>query len=262
MRCRSSIIFAQALVLVLSIVSCDIAKIVVSDCAVDITPYSALLRGSFYLNKPEEIEDYGFLYGESRRMELTISKNSLLTDYVRHFEFCLSNLVPSTKYYYCSYVTIHEKTYFSEVKSFTTLDAVVDLGLSVKWSVINLGAIALESHGKSCRKEQVENEVFDNQWRLPSISEWEELQTKCNWKRVTKRVCYSYYMQSWRMAYTDVDGYQIKSNVEGYTDKSMFIPMLYGYWSSDPSTREIIPFFLTDQPYPANGEFGLRLVAK
>ena len=59
----------------------------------------------------------------------------------------------------------------------------VDLGLSVKWANMNMGA-------KSCRENGLYfawNEVkLDDEGRLPSESEMMELIEKCNWEWVSK----------------------------------------------------------------------------
>lgn len=58
------------------------------------------------------------------------------------------NLKFKTKYYYCAFVkTPAGKIYSGEVKSFETKDVAVDLGLSVMWSICNVGAKSPEEPG-------------------------------------------------------------------------------------------------------------------
>ena len=248
--------------LIILVVSCDTFKSVYSYRAVDVTAHRALLRGYYSHASSECIDDFGFLYGESPSVELKISKDSLVSYEEQFFQFRLNNLKPSTKYYFCSYLIVNDRTYRSDIKSFTTTEAFVDLGLSVKWSVMNIGANTLESKGVLCEYDLVESRLMGGESRLPTICEWEELKDKCTWTKATKKVIYTYYMQGdvARLAYHDIDGYDVTSNVDGYTDRSIFIPILQGYWSHELSTRTNVPFYLVDQMWCFETKFGLRLV--
>lgn len=154
----------------------------------------------------------------------------------------------------------------------------IDLGLSVKWATCNIGAESPEEYGdyfawgetitkesydwntyKYCvAKDQLikycsdstygkddfidDKTVLDSDddvaivnwggvWRMPTYDEMEELKTKCTW--------------TWTVQ-NGVNGYLVTSDVEGYTDKSIFLPTagyMYGdtlfnagvcgyYWSS------------------------------
>ncbi|MBQ3635250.1 MAG: hypothetical protein II951_06495 [Bacteroidales bacterium] len=159
--------------------------------------------------------------------------------------------------------------------SCTPTPDVVDLGLSVKWASMNLGAecpedygsyyqwattepvdstarLSLESykfyktssdkdaegfskkkaHGfnKYVPKSEADDNGFDGfsddlntialeddaafaalgeNWRVPSLKEWRELEDSCTWV--------------W-CALNNVDGYKVTSNVAGFTDKWIFIP--------------------------------------
>lgn len=72
-------------------------------------------------------------------------------NYTYHYH--LSGLKPSTTYYYVVCAKVGSKSYYGEVKSFTTntlsdlSDAVVNLGLSVNWSSTNVGADLPEEIG-------------------------------------------------------------------------------------------------------------------
>lgn len=134
------------------------------------------------------------------------------------------------------------------VKSNTEFEY-VDLGLSVKWATMNVGAknvsdygayfawgeIGIKKdytwgsykHGSSVddiTKYNYEDNImcleqsddtaqanWGGHWRMPDKTEWEELCNKCN--------C------NWE--WTNVDGtsgYKITSKKSGYTDKSIFLP--------------------------------------
>ena len=125
----------------------------------------------------------------------------------------------------------------------------VDLGLSVKWAAMNIGAAKASDHGGYYAWGEISNKddyswstykhgtsaddlskysYTDNgfalqmrddaaymnwggEWRIPSGAEWEELCDRCN--------C------TWE--WTSVDGtpgYKVTSKKAGYTDKSIFLP--------------------------------------
>lgn len=158
------------------------------------------------------------------------------------------------------------------VSSHYTMDAigeVVDLGLSVKWASFNVGARNEEEYGDffawgevtpkrsydllsyrwfndsslSKYNSMSANGVVDNnlildaeddaatmnwgaEWRMPTKEEWEELHKCCLWD----------WMENYHNS--GVNGYLIKSNVEGYSNNSIFLPagggdcyMYQGYYS-------------------------------
>lgn len=60
----------------------------------------------------------------------------------------LSNLKSGTKYYYAAYVKVGDEYIIGDVYNFTTLeDEYVDLGLSVKWCIKNIGANTETDYG-------------------------------------------------------------------------------------------------------------------
>lgn len=141
----------------------------------------------------------------------------------------------------------------------------VDLGLSVRWATFNIGAVSPEDYGyyfawgetesksnytwetykycedrynslvKYCSKSTYgENDFTDKKtvlvsnddvarvdwgdnWRMPTRAEQEELLLKCTWTWTSQN---------------GVNGYLVTSNVEGYTDKSIFLPAA-GYMYED-----------------------------
>ena len=125
----------------------------------------------------------------------------------------------------------------------------VDLGLSVKWATMNIGAAEISDYGghfawgeTSCKEDYTwgaykhgssaddltKYSFTDNMlhlepkddaaavnwggaWRMPTSSEWEELCNKCN--------------SAWEWTcIEDTPGYRITSKKAGYTDKSIFLP--------------------------------------
>ena len=146
----------------------------------------------------------------------------------------------------------------------------VDLGLSVKWANMNVGATTPEDYGDYFAwGETVIKEIYDwstyfdtndggntftkynyeggktvldleddaahvnwgGSWRMPTKAEWQELEDNCTWTWTTQN---------------GINGYKVTSNKAGYTDKFIFLPAAgsrYGdglydvgsggyYWSS------------------------------
>ncbi len=142
----------------------------------------------------------------------------------------------------------------------------VDLGLSVKWAICNVGANTPEEYGDYYAwgevetKESyepnnykfvnggsavndkntldIENDVahkeWGGKWRMPSREEFDELIQNCTWTWTTQK---------------GVNGFLVTSNKPGYTDRSIFLPAaglrslselrLSGnigfYWTTTPS---------------------------
>ena len=124
----------------------------------------------------------------------------------------------------------------------------VDLGLSVKWANMNVGATTPEGYGdyyawgETSTKETYNwGTYFDTNdggntftkynndggkkvlapeddaahvnwggsWRMPTRSEWQELIDNCTWTWTTQN---------------GINGYKVKSKKAGYTDKFIFLP--------------------------------------
>ena len=124
----------------------------------------------------------------------------------------------------------------------------VDLGLSVKWATMNVGATTPEGYGnyyawgETSTKEtynwtpyfdtndgyntftKYNNEggktVLDPEddaahvnwggsWRMPTLAEWQELIDNCTWTLTTQN---------------GINGSKVTSNKEGYTDRFIFLP--------------------------------------
>lgn len=151
------------------------------------------------------------------------------------------NLFPRKGYYI--------KEYICECGLNNRTSEYVDLGLSVKWANCNLGATRPEDFGDyyawaelSTKSEyslstyfikypggdnslikmvdrkgekvldlslDVANVLKGDHWRMPSENEMFELIKNCKW--------------TWSMV-NGVEGYMLTSKIEGYTDKSIFLP--------------------------------------
>ena len=99
--------------------------------------------------------EYGFLYSTD---ESALEPNSWSSN--RHiimknssevfgntYSCDLEGLYPSKKYYYRAVCNIDYNYIYGDIKSFTTSDGAVDLGLSVKWASTNLGAAYPDATG-------------------------------------------------------------------------------------------------------------------
>lgn len=145
----------------------------------------------------------------------------------------------------------------------------VDLGLSVKWAASNLGAIDETDSGNyyawaetapkdsyddasykwwdsmisMISKYVIKDNYFNSyygpldyryvieaeddaasvkyggDWRMPTKAEIQELINNCSWE--------------WQDNYNGVSGYVVTSKVEGYTDKSIFLPLTGFKWHSE-----------------------------
>ena len=181
-----------------------------------------------------------------------------------------------------------DSVYFSGQKGSAVNYEYVDLGLSVKWATFNVGATKPEEYGdyyawgetetktdyswftykwcngsnatltKYCSIDNVGNECFTDtltvlapeddvahvkwggSWRMPTKAEQDDLHNKCAWT----------WYDSGNTEFNGVAGYKVTSKIEGYTDRSIFLPApgyRYGtnfdavangghYWSSSLDT--------------------------
>ena len=154
----------------------------------------------------------------------------------------------------------------------------VDLGLSVKWATMNIGAEKVSDYGNyfswgetrpknnytwdaykhgASADELYKYSYADNimalepsddtatvnlgdGWRMPTRVEWEELCNKCNCQ--------------WE--WTDVDGthgYRITSKKPGYTDKSIFLPAAGYFRGQAIDGREKSAYYWSstrNEPFP------------
>lgn len=170
-------------------------------------------------------------------------------------ELKFENLKHSTTYYYCAVADADGRYHYGDTKSFRTpidysIYEAVDLGLSVKWANMNIGATLPESSGDSfywgetetstsmdwheftlstlqnqgyidanynlCPTYDAATQIWGNGWRMPTKDEWQELIDKCTWKIVTKGG-YSVYL------------------ITGPNSNFIYLPQYY-YWSSTAST--------------------------
>ena len=85
----------------------------------------------------------------------------------------------------------------------------VDLGLSVKWGTVNLGTTNLRPFGWYWTWADAMNIKTTDGSRLATKAEWNELLEYCTWEWTEK---------------DGKTGYLITSNIDGYRDRSIFLP--------------------------------------
>lgn len=196
---------------------------------------------------------YGLVWGTSADVSINSDKgfksgNGLLNG---TYTVGVNNLKYNTTYYYRAYTRTGSKYTFSEVQSFTTgeyaanVGKTVDLGLSVKWADMNVGASSPEDYGDYFAWGETEPKVSDGSstykwynessktltkyctgvdnkttldpeddaatvnwgagWRMPTRAEQDELRDKCTWRWTTQ---------------AGVNGYSVK----GPNGNSIFLP--------------------------------------
>jgi len=226
----------------------------------------------------------GFLLGENRLLDKDHKLNQYdvaTTD--GSFLQVLSNLTAGKRYYYRAFAYDANEWKYAPVDSFDVAGE-VDLGLSVKWANVNIGAQNEASYGcyyqwgakepfignatqyylesKNITPESgfdTASELWGGSWRLPTKEEWAELmdKNKCTWTWTNSNGQY---------------GIRITSKVSGYTGRSIFLPSAgyynpngnYGrdynntsgdYWTSTYSSGNKAYFasFGSNSNYPAPG---------
>ena len=85
----------------------------------------------------------------------------------------------------------------------------VDLGLSVKWATCNVGAATPLEVGNCYERSYMSQQGED--WRIPSNDEMIELLSYCTWNWVDN---------------ADSCGFKVTSDIEGFTDRSIFFPVI------------------------------------
>ena len=269
-------------------------EVIVGDAS-DVSCNSATLNATCSIANAIKIEGLsGFYYGVLNDLNSIIVNGikvevDMITEITTSFSKEISNLNPSTQYYYVAYITIGINDYYGSIQSFTTNDfEYVDLGLSVKWATHNVGATKPEEYGeyyawgetepkdnydwstykwckgsyntliKYCYQSKCGNEGFTDtltvlvpnddvahvkwggSWRMPTKAEQDDLRNKCTWT----------WYSSGNTEFNGVAGYKVTSNIEGYTDRFIFLPAAgyrsgtdfenvgsYGhYWSSSLGT--------------------------
>ena len=240
---------------------------VITTGSADVSEQSADVCGYLYMS-PSEREgcQFGIVYSTDKvpSVQNGVCKYAAEVDPDNRFAVSITSLQESTEYFYTAFLKSASGTLqYGKILSFkTTASKMVDLGLSVKWAICNIGAFGPENAGlyytwagldnvdnyrdddyefelvKSIKPEHdVAHVTLGGKWRIPSRKEWLELKNDCTWTWTTLK---------------GMDGYKVTSNKPGFTDKYIFLPAAgyigngtgagiqpfrYGnvgmYWSSD-----------------------------
>lgn len=170
--------------------------------------------------------------------------------------FLFSVLVVGATLLQAQSITVHQ-TCGQNGQVVKAIPDAVDLGLSVKWANMNVGAESSEDYGnyyawgETSAKEtynwstyfdtndggstfakynnEGDKKVLDPEddaahvnwggsWRMPTEAEWQELIDNCTWTWTTQN---------------GINGYKVTSNKAGYTDKFIFLPAAGYRYGSD-----------------------------
>ena len=208
---------------------------------------TAHLFGSLSSTRPFTNElTVGFVVGDSARIVKGNERFDLHKTVNLGGSYDLSiDVYDNIGYWYRAYVDTGDTVFYGNARHYGY--EMVDLGLSVKWANMNIGADAPEDHGyyfawgeTSTKSSYIntsgnpnnykygtrnlgegldiagtENDAahvnMGNAWRMPTKKEMEELSDSknCDWKWTSQN---------------NVNGYRVTSKKPGYTDRSIFLP--------------------------------------
>ena len=258
------ITFLSISALFLGIISCNDEKgletqekaVAVTGDATEVSTHTAVLSGTANITPGNGEIKVGILYSLEENITSDNSTELFAKELDSHNNYTLTalDLKAGRKYYYCAFVYQGGVWFKGEVRAFNTLaiqlvKEYVDLGLSVNWATCNVGAEKPEDLGDYYAwgetetknkynwntykwymsgsptlakydgdnhlssplddEDDVANVLWGGNWKIPTPEQYQELigNTICEW-----------------VAQGDVNGYKITSKIEGYTDKSIFIP--------------------------------------
>jgi uncharacterized protein (TIGR02145 family) len=255
----------------------------------DITFNSATIKGNILSAGGKQVLSCGIVYGTTSNPTFENATQIQLAEPAEHITCTIGNLLENTQYYARIYAVNEIGVSYGDQVTFTVdpLWSGFDLGLSVKWAHINLGATTPWDNGdyfawgetspddeynwryyQHCYedpnyitkyapyvdgKQSLDPEDdaatvnWGTNWRMPTKNEWNELREQCDWKWMTQN---------------NVCGYQITSKNNG---RSIFLPaagqmgntnLLHAgsvgcYWSKNLDTKHnaLALRFDTDDQY-------------
>ena len=212
---------------------------------------------------------YGICYrdGINPTVDFGLTVEAMELDSNNDYTLMLTNIPVGDSVYYRSFVIWDGNTYYGGQKSFKKkcVAEAVELGLSVKWASFNVGAdfpfeyglyyawgetdpkadysfytykwcndysYALTKYNTSSSSGIVDDKTaldpeddvahvkWGGNWRMPTKAELDDLRDKCTWT----------WYDSGNTEFNGVAGYKVTSNIEGYTDRFIFLPAA-GYFS-------------------------------
>lgn len=227
----------------------------------EVSFYSARISGKTAATSPGlTVPKSAVLYYSSTASTLSALKSSgkataLTLDSSGNYSLDLS-IDQDTKYYYTVVMKAYDKEFDSGVKSFTTKQFLVDLGLSVNWASFNLGASVPEGYGGYYMwggTQDVSDLSINLSWEtcpfhegnsdpksgwtkynvngVPSLTLLPEhdavhralggnwhIPTSAEWNELKSNCTFT------ETSINGVSGYKVQSKVEGYKDKWIFLP--------------------------------------
>lgn len=114
----------------------------------DVQVYSAILKGTISSNGGDELVECGICYSTNTHPTWESGNVVVCEDISQSFTCKLKNLTENTTYFARAYARNHMGIAYSDEISFKTLEKYIDLGLSVKWANMNIGAINMEDYGE------------------------------------------------------------------------------------------------------------------
>ena len=261
------------------------AEVVVTGDYEDLKSYSVTLNGTCCLEEGT---------WNSRLCGFELDGTILFVDTVGDdgaFSLSVSALWPETTYRYRAFVNVDGTTFYGQERSFQTPPTAaqeneyVDLGLSVYWAACNLGATKPDEVGDayswgetepwqqgrpykwilgdrylkytlSIDTPQADGKTIlepeddaahvhlGGKWRMPTGREFDELLKNCE---IVKK------------EFGELSGYLLTSKIEGFTDRSIFLPHEH-YWSSQLSSGSSACARATMLTFDDNMNYTLRIV--
>lgn len=249
----------------------DVKSFKTSDFSATITCYSenvdkttATVSGALIVNSKETLSQSVTLYygtKNSAAEELMSNGQGVMTSPNQDGSFSanLRSLINGTTYYYVAVANVHDKVFYSTVRSFTTLtpncpSGAVNLGLSVCWATCNLGASSPEQIGnlyawgetepktsfgwdnykwangsfKTLTKYNWDSKygVVDNLMTLELSDDAAHVALGSSWRTPTKEEYQELFTNCKYEFYVmnGVTGVLVTSKLEGYTSNYIFIP--------------------------------------
>ncbi len=167
------------------------------------------------------ISKYGFIWGYNKNLTFDTMEDQLPLDNYPNLSFNTIAVDPVKQkaYYYRAYAKEGDKTWFGKVKKFGMDREIINMGTSVRWSSINMGAVTAEDPGSHYAWGELDsksnysrdtyqyyengytdigsniagNPLYDvaaakwrGCWRMPTKEELDELRSHCNWEWTTQ----------------------------------------------------------------------------
>ena len=227
--------------------------------ATQISLRSATVGGNVTDNGGSDVVERGICYSTSANPSIIWpNKKIVCGSGLGEFTCDLTDLEKNTKYYVRAYATNSVGTSYGNEINFTTLDkieiAAVDLGLSVKWANMNVGAESPDDYGDYFAWGETEPKEEYNWSTYKWCNGSENTLTKYNYDdssgtvdnkttlELSDDAAHANWGGAWRMPTEEeqeelrknctwtwttengVNGYRVTSNKAEYTDRSIFLP--------------------------------------